>query len=146
MNLPEPVIARFWRFVRKTETCWLWLGSKDQKGYGYFGLAGKNKKAHRIAWLITHGEIPDGLVIDHLCRVPSCVNPAHIEPVTNRENVLRGISPLANFAKLTHCKYGHPLTGDNVTPRGYGRRCKTCRRRSNSEWQKRRSLRGLAQT
>jgi uncharacterized protein YktB (UPF0637 family) len=74
------------------------------------------------------GPIPPTLTIDHLCRNRICVNPDHMEPVTHRENTLRGTNIAATLAKLTHCKRGHLLSGDNVLPqRTHGRRCKTCR-------------------
>ena len=83
--------ARFWSKVEKTETCWIWRGARDDKGYGSLGINGKILRAHRVSyeWLI--GPIPEGLVLDHLCRVPPCVNPAHLEPVTQGENSRRGI-------------------------------------------------------
>lgn len=119
---------RFWAKVEKTDTCWLWRGqisrSKEQGsgGYGRFSCGGRNVSAHRYAY----GPVPAGLVLDHLCRVRHCVNPAHMEPVTNTENVRRGISPTAINARKTRCYRGHALT--NVySYRGY-RLCRQCRR------------------
>ncbi len=84
------VISRFNKFVSPQPTgCWHWTGAKTDKGYGRFYLNG-NKHAHRISYELLIGPIPNGLVIDHLCRNPSCVNPAHLEPVTHVENVKRG--------------------------------------------------------
>lgn len=89
---------RFWAFVEKTETCWLWTGGTNE-GYGVLWLNGKNVKAHRFAYELLVGPIPDGLVLDHVvargCQWRHCVNPAHLEPVTERVNILRGSSPLA---------------------------------------------------
>lgn len=131
--------ARFWAKVNKTGPvpdyapdlgpCWLWLAAKN-KGYGCFGVTGKMVLAHRYAYELAIGPIPSGLTIDHLCRTPSCVNPAHLEPVTHRENVLRGVGPTAQQARKTHClPGGHPLSGDNLYLRPNGKReCRTCRR------------------
>jgi hypothetical protein len=113
---------RFWAKVDKTDTCWLWTAAKSPAGYGYFrvgGRAGQYVIAHRYAYTATTGQIPEGLVLDHLCRVRQCVNPAHLEPVTQAENNRR--------ARLTHCRRGHPYEGANVLLKSDGRReCKSC--------------------
>jgi hypothetical protein len=83
---------------------------------------GKVRLAHRVIYEYLVGPIPDGLSIDHLCRVRHCVNPAHLEPVTHRENVLRGQAPTAVNGRKTRCKRGHEF---NRTVRN-GRRCYTC--------------------
>jgi hypothetical protein len=109
--------------------CWLWTG-KINKGYGDFRL-GKTKtfSAHRFVYRLLKGTIEDGLTLDHLCRIPRCVNPSHLEPVTMRENTMRGTSFIARQAIATHCKRGHPLEGENLYLRPDGdRECKTCRR------------------
>lgn len=120
---------RFWSKVDTSGDCWPWLGSKNPLGYGKFWLDGSLRKAHRVAYEWCVGPIPDGLHIDHLCRNPSCVNPAHLEAVTHRENVLRGIGPAAKNAIKTHCKNGHEFTPEN-TYRWEGkpnkRVCRTC--------------------
>jgi len=100
---------RFWKYVDKTESCWNWIGSCHPVGHGYFHYLRKTHYAHRIAWIFMRGEVPEGKVLDHLCRNPRCVNPEHLEPVTQHENILRGISPSALAAKKTHCKNGHEL-------------------------------------
>jgi len=107
--------------------CWIWQNGRNVKGYGTMGVGQKHKLAHRVSYEVVNGKIPDGLVMDHLCRNPSCVNPAHLEAVTSRENALRGIGPTAINAKKTHCNRGHPLSGDNLYryPSG-GRQCRTC--------------------
>ncbi len=81
---------RFWDKVERTETCWFWRGACNEKGYGYFHWDGHWRKAHRFAYELLIGPIPEGLTIDHLCFVRHCVNPVHMEPVTLRENILRG--------------------------------------------------------
>lgn len=93
-----PLSQRFWDKVEKTDGCWLWRAARDLNGYGRVGADEGPKRtmlAHRAAWTLLRGDIPDGLVLDHLCRNPQCVNPAHLEPVTQRVNLER-----ARAAKL----------------------------------------------
>ena len=107
--------------------CWLWHGRGDDLGYGRFWDNGRDVQAHRWSYEHHKGPIADGLVIDHLCRVPACVNPDHLEPVTQGENVLRGFAPTAINARKTHCLRGHALSGDNLIRRpGNNRGCRTC--------------------
>jgi len=117
--------ARFVEKVRKTNTCWWWTASRVN-GYGQFRLGGTMMGAHRFAYELWVGPIPEGMTLDHLCRNRGCVNPAHLDPCTQRENKER--SPLHGHAKKT-CPAGHPYGGDNlyVDPRGH-RHCRTCRR------------------
>ena len=81
--------GRFWAKVDRSGSCWLWLAATSH-GYGTFQSNGKLVRAHRYAYELLVGPIPGGLVIDHLCRTTACVNPEHLEPVTQRENLLRG--------------------------------------------------------
>lgn len=122
---------RFWPKVDKSGDCWLWTASK-RNGYGQLGLwkEGRVEYAHRIAYELLVGPIPDGLVIDHLCRVRHCVNPAHMELVTRGENVRRGEGQGGRFYKpKTHCIHGHPLSGKNLYVDPTGKRvCRACRR------------------
>lgn len=108
--------------------CWIWMGQRVD-GYGRFQFYRETIQAHRAVYEHFRGPIPDGLVIDHLCRVHECVNPLHLEPVTQRTNVLRGIAPTAENAAKTHCKWGHELSGSNLILRPDGRECRACARR-----------------
>ncbi|MER5461634.1 HNH endonuclease signature motif containing protein [Streptomyces sp. NPDC002668] len=92
--------VRFWERVKKLRTrCWEWQGTKNADGYGLFSVGGQSVPAHRFAYESRVGPIARGLVIDHTCRNPSCVRPSHLEPVTSRENWLRGFSPSAIEAR-----------------------------------------------
>jgi hypothetical protein len=130
---------RFWAKVDKGDGtgCWLWTGLRTGLN-GSYGMALKRNKvvlAHRFSYELAHGEIPDGKHLDHLCRNRLCVNPAHLEPVEPRENVLRGVGFTAENARKTHCKFGHPFDAENtyITKRG-GRACRTCARGKTREW------------
>ena len=105
--------------------CWLWIKSRTSEGYGQLSVGGVGRHVHRLMWTHLRGPIPEGLVIDHLCRVRHCVNPDHMEVVTRGENVLRGVGPSAANAQKTHCPRGHAYNA--VDPRG-GRACAACRR------------------
>lgn len=137
LGLPPPARPTkeemFWAKVDKDgpNGCWLWTAAKTGPGYGSFRAIGNSHiSAHRWSYINTHGSIPDGMTIDHLCRRPSCVNPTHLDVVTLRENVLRGDCPPAVNARRTHCIHGHPLSGDNlyVNPRSGYRACRKCSR------------------
>jgi len=111
------------------DDCWLWAFKPTSFGYARLRVGNRTQAAHRFVYEALVGDVPDGLVLDHLCRVRNCVNPEHLEPVTNRENILRGVSPVAMQAKQPHCKRGHEYTKDNLVPRSDGwRECLTCRR------------------
>lgn len=130
MFIPKPLIERFLNaYIPVTESgCWLWTGSCNNYGYGKILNRNKSLAAHRLAYELFIGPIPKGLVIDHLCRVPCCVNPDHLEPVTNRENILRGIGRTAINSKKSRCVNGHPFDEPNTTMRRHGgRECHTCR-------------------
>ena len=129
------VSDRFWKKVDADGDCWQWTACRDANGYGRFGIGSRVYYAHRVAWQILVGEISKGLVIDHLCRNKSCVNPDHMEPVTIGENVARGPARLLSAqvrAKITHCPCGHPYDDVNtyVTRRGE-RACRTCKNASS---------------
>ncbi|WP_096302916.1 HNH endonuclease signature motif containing protein [Jatrophihabitans sp. GAS493] len=122
---------RFFAFVEKGSTdgdCWEWRGYRQPLGYGRFRVEGRKTLAHRYAYELLVGPIPDGLSLDHLCRNPPCVNPAHLEPVTHRENVLRGEGPAAHHATKTHCPSGHAYSSENTVVDNRNRRvCRTCK-------------------
>jgi hypothetical protein len=128
----RPAIDRFLEKVDRSspDGCWLWTGFIWRSGYGCFWQEdGASTRAHRFAYEHFVGPIPDGLVLDHLCRVRHCVNPDHLEPVTERENILRGESSAAESARRTHCVHGHPFSGDNLRIATSGQRvCRTCER------------------
>lgn len=113
--------------------CWLWRGALDaQSGYGRIQLGNRTGYAHRVSYEEHVGAIPPGKQLDHLCRVRSCVNPSHLEPVTPRENCVRGIGFVARNVRVTHCPYGHEYDEANTLIYGTSRRCRTCRDINNS--------------
>jgi len=142
-SAPTPAAVRFWRFVTPTDGCWEWQGS-TLKGYGRLrGDDGEVVLAHRLSYEMHVGPIPAGLSIDHLCRTPLCVNPAHLEPVTLAENNRRALPFRPPKARPTHCKHGHELTPQNtITDPNGSRRCRECSRRRSREWKRRQSASG----
>ena len=130
MNSTE---VHFLTFVRKTETCWFWEGWLNNGYGGYTTPDSKNHKAHRFAYEMCVGEIPEGLELDHLCRERSCVNPDHLEPVTHRENSLRGKGVAAVNASRTHSPQGHPYSVENTFLYRNTRYCRECGRRRTRE-------------
>lgn len=130
---------RFWGHVdirTNIDECWTWKRSLTGGGYGQFHIEGLVFKAHRVAYEFTIGPIPDGLVLDHLCRNRACVNPWHMEPITQQENTLRGDRAAMSAAQVrrhrarTHCRYGHKMTPENTyspPKQPSSRTCRTCR-------------------
>lgn len=125
---------RFWPKVdrRSDAECWPWRAKPDRDGYGTFTVDGNNVRAHRFAYELTYGTIDAGLQFDHLCRNRICVNPAHLEPVTQLVNLFRGNGVGAVNRRKTHCPRGHDYTPANTwlyrAPDGHVRRhCRTCK-------------------
>ena len=113
-----------------TTPCWIWQGAENGDGYGRISVHNNSRRAHRVSYESFVGPVPAGLVIDHLCRQRMCVNPAHLEPVTNGENVRRGALADLSYRRdtITHCPQGHEYTTSNsyICKRGK-RQCRTCR-------------------
>ena len=137
MALPE----RFWAKVQKTEGCWIWTAA-TKSGYGHFVMGGRYKSAHVLIWEDCHGPIEQPLnpekgmrlQIDHLCRMRLCVNPSHLELVTQKENLLRGVSPPARNARKSTCPSGHPYDEMNTytNPTSGYRQCRRCTKARSS--------------
>lgn len=125
---------RFLSKVRRSEGCWTWAGAHDIQGYGRFQASGERTRprelrAHRVAYELLVGPIGPGLTIDHLCRNRGCVNPAHLEPVSIRDNLHRGDTAAARNAAKTRCPQGHEYTDANTHRRANGKReCRLCMR------------------
>ena len=129
-KLTQDEAARFWSYVDlppSADECWNWRGAARPLGYGMFGLRGEAYGTHRISYTLARGPIPDGLVLDHLCRNPRCINPAHLEPVTQRENVLRGDARLTKSPD-ERCPKGHEPNWMQVQKHGPDRpKTRVCR-------------------
>jgi hypothetical protein len=136
-------MLRFWQKVDVVPGgCWHWTAPLDWAGYGRFnaGPGRTNMQAYKWAYETFIGPVPEGLVLDHLCRVRHCVNPYHLEAVTQHENIMRGDTVPAANARKTHCPQGHPYDEENtiINHRG-SRECRICvtarrrRRRANAK-------------
>ena len=146
---PAERIAR--RIEVTPEGCWRWTGHTNAAGYAMMRLNTRTVSAHRTAYEAHVGPIPKGTQLDHICHTESdcpggltcphrrCVNPAHLEPVTPTENVMRSNAPAAVNARKTHCNRGHELAGANLKIESNGhRRCVECRRvQQNARWPRR---------
>jgi len=116
-------------YAVRTDGCWQWVRRFNDGGYGIIVIGGRRNRAHRVFYEAAKGPVPSGLVLDHLCRNRGCVNPDHLEPVTNRVNILRGEAPSAKRARQTHCHRGHEFTTENTYDPGRGgRACRQCHR------------------
>lgn len=111
--------------------CWLWMGGASDQGYGQVYQDGRAHYVHRIVATHHYGPIPDGMVVDHKCRMRLCCNPDHLGVVTHRENTMRGTNPSAEKARKTHYLNGHAFTSENTRISKLGtRNCRTCTRRT----------------
>lgn len=140
---PRDVSFRFAEkvFVNEFTGCWIWRGCTGEGGYGQFQAADLSgapncvQPVHRVAYESFYGPIPEGLDLDHLCSRRNCVNPRHLEPVTRRENLMRGDTIPARKAAQTHCGKGHEFTLENTYMQKNGtRNCRICRRQLYREW------------
>jgi hypothetical protein len=141
-DLPENFLERI--MPEPMSGCWLWIGFVDPNGYGRSPIRSLlGRQAHRIVYCKLVRYIPNGKQLDHLCRLPSCVNPSHLEPVTNQENVKRGIRN--QYTQKTHCPQGHPYAGYNLKlyrrKNGkIGRNCRTCNNETLRRWKMKKGL------
>jgi hypothetical protein len=138
-------VQEFWSKVEvpfQPSCCWTLRGYHDPNGYAYF----LQKVAHRVSFELLIGDIPADMVIDHLCRNPSCINPDHMEVITNGLNVLRGYGSPARNKRKTHCQRGHEFTPENTIIRRSGyRKCRECHRAYLREYHARYRLRRNAE-
>jgi len=121
-------LGRLLAKVSVGDACWEWTGCRERSGYGSFYMGQRRAYAHRAAYQLLVGPIPDGLQVDHLCRNRACVRPDHLEPVTQRENILRGASPAAHRAQQTHCLRGHRYEPSTTQWKRGRRECLICSR------------------
>lgn len=137
-NLPPAeaqvrIAARFWSRVKKGDGCWLWCGTRSTRGYGQFTILRKPSAAHRVAWELVRGPIPEGVDVCHHCDNPPCVNPDHLFIGTRSDNMRDAVRkgrlvPPINVSK-SHCRHGHALTPENSYFRADGSRsCRECGR------------------
>jgi len=133
-DIPEATRARFWaKTCANDNGCVEWTGAVNSRGYGSVGWGprGQNKSylAHRVSFVLAGGILEPSLTIDHICRNRLCVNAAHLEQVTGKENIQRAAR------LITHCKHGHPLSGENLRLSSRGKRvCRTCAADRSAEW------------
>ncbi len=142
MTTAQPIIDRIWMRTMPIpfSGCLVWMGRLDKYGYGTISLGGSRQPrslVHRVAYEIVKGPIPIGMTLDHKCRVRSCWNPEHLEPVTNRVNILRGISFSAINYRKTHCNHGHEFSVENTYLWGRSRICRACVNRRSRQYYKR---------
>lgn len=137
--IDQATSERFWAKVVPTGFCWEWSAGLDPAGYGRFGLNRTAALAHRVSYEMLVGPIVGGLHVDHLCRNRKCVNPDHMDLVTNEENIRRGFGPNHFHSLKTHCPEGHPYNGYNLKMDHGKRRCRACRNKVQRESRRRRA-------
>jgi hypothetical protein len=142
----EGQVARFWAKTEKTDACWNWTAARMRDGYGKWSYSVNGQKvylrAHRFAWLVTHGTLTEDKELHHRCENRACVRPDHMEEITRAEHRRKptkrnGRAPILVRA---HCDRGHPLTGDNLCAyeaRQGIRKCLTCKREANRTYKER---------
>lgn len=147
MTVFRPLSERFWERVNRhgANGCWEWTGGKVT-GYGQTSSRGRQFYAHRVAYELLVGPIPEGLTLDHLCRNRGCVNPAHLEPVPMRENTPRGETITARNSKKIQCHRGHPFDAANTGKGRVGRYCRRCSVEAHRRFRARRRAAGLPAT
>lgn len=143
-DIMPDILEYFWSKVEKTDTCWNWIGTKKSNNYGQFWLNNKPYRVHRIVYELYKGKIPNGLILDHLCRNRRCCNPEHLEPVTNQENVVRGLAGKTvnrynPHKDKTHCSNGHPYSGENLLFNKNKRVCRTCKKDYQIKWRQKKN-------
>ncbi len=144
IDLTPRDLQRFLSKIRKLNNCWVWQGTKSKNGYGLFRLYNKNILAHRLSYELFVGEIPKNLQTDHLCRNRLCVNTNHLEPVSCKENVLRGIGLASINKQKTHCSQGHEFTPENTyIDNKNKRKCKECNKTRSRNWARNNKLKFL---
>jgi hypothetical protein len=119
-------IAHLFSRAMPSDECLIWTGARTHNGYAHARVKSKYVRVHRFVYEAIRGPIPQGLQLDHLCRNRACINPLHLEPVTGKENMRRGIGN--QNKEKTHCIRGHELSGDNLYVFGKMRTCRACRR------------------
>lgn len=130
---PEELKERFRSYTEKTDGCWLWKGGKHVRGYGQFTMLSRTMHAHRAAWILFKGVIPEGFDVHHRCKIRDCVNPSHLELLSHVDHGrLTGLA--AASRSKTHCPHGHPYSAENTRIWGGKRYCWTCAR-ANAEIQ-----------
>ena len=142
-SLRKPESERFWEKVdvRGPQDCWNWKAAQDHNGYGSFKTE-HSTRAHQWAYMHLVGPVPEGFVLDHLCRTQSCVNPAHLEPVTNQENLARGWGRRLRNGMANECINGHAYTPENtyIHPVSDQKVCKTCAGEARARYTEKRSM------
>ena len=133
------VVEKFWGNLNRfagADACWLWEGETTERGYGRFRVSRKvDLAAHRMSVLLDGRELPPSMVVDHLCRNRLCCNPRHLEVVSTKVNVLRGVGPTAENAARTHCIHGHLLPPFSLSqPSKNARRCLECQKRHDHNY------------